>query len=61
MPPIFQEASSKPAASGSRTAHSDYGGYAVTTPNSLFAKELPRLKELKYLGVIDGLARTSRI
>ena len=38
-----------------RAVHSDYRGHAVPILGSLFAKELPRLKELKYLRVTGGL------
>ena len=41
-----------------RAVHSDYRGHAVPIMGSLFAKELPRLKELKYLRVTGGLVGT---
>ena len=41
-----------------RAAPFEYGGSATHTPEFLFAKELPRLRELKYLGVTGGLAGT---
>ena len=34
--------------------------YMINTPSSLFARELPRLTELKYLGVTGGLIETAK-
>ena len=41
-----------------RAAHAEHDRYAIPIPISLFARDLPRLKELLFLGVIDGLTGT---
>jgi len=38
-----------------RAAHIEESRYAIPIPDYLFARRLPRLKELKYLGVNGGL------
>ena len=41
-----------------RATHVENDRYMIPIPGFLFAKKLPRLKELKYLGVTGGLTRT---
>jgi hypothetical protein len=43
-----------------RATHVEQDCYTILTPISLFAGELPRLTELKYLGVIGGLMETAK-
>jgi len=43
-----------------RAVHVEQDRYTILIPNGLFAKELPRLKELKYLGVTGGLTETAK-
>ena len=43
-----------------RAVHVENDRYMIPIPDSLFGKKLPRLKELKYLGVIGGLTRTAK-
>jgi len=43
-----------------RAFHVEQDRYAIPIPNGLFAKKLPCLKELKYLGVTDGLMGTAK-
>ena len=43
-----------------RATHVEQDRDAIPVPGSLFAKDLPRLKELKYLGVTGGLIRTAK-
>jgi len=43
-----------------RAAHVEQEMYMIPVPDSLFAGELPRLKELKYLGVVGGLTETAK-
>ena len=43
-----------------RAIHVEQDRYAIPIPDSLFANDLPRLKELKYLGVTGDLIRTAK-
>jgi len=43
-----------------RAAHFEQHRYVIPIPDSLFAKELPCLKELKYLGVTGGLTESAK-
>ena len=43
-----------------RALHVEDDRYMIPIPHSLFAKRLPRLKELKYLGVTGGLTGTAK-
>ena len=43
-----------------RATHVEQDRYTIRVPSSLFAGELPRLKELKYLGATDGLIETAK-
>ena len=43
-----------------RAAHIEQTRYVVPIPDLLFAGELPRLEELKYLGVAGGLTKTAK-
>ena len=43
-----------------RAAHVEQDRYTILIPNGLFAKKLPRLRELKYLGVTGGLTETAK-
>ena len=38
-----------------RATHTEQARYSIPIPDHLFGRRLPRLKELKYLGVIGGL------
>jgi len=42
-----------------RAAHVERTRYVIPIPDSLFAGNLPRLEELKYLGVSGGLTKTA--
>ena len=43
-----------------RAAHFEQDRYVITIPDFLFGRELPRLKELKYLGVRGGLTGSAK-
>jgi len=43
-----------------RAAHFEGTSYMIPTPDHLFAGQLPRLRELKYLGVFGGLTETAK-
>ena len=43
-----------------RATHVEQERHTIRVPSSLFAGKLPRLKELKYLGVADGLIETAK-
>jgi len=43
-----------------RATHVEQDRYMVPVPESLFAGELPRLQELKYLGVTGGLTERAK-
>lgn len=43
-----------------RAVHVEQDRYTIPIPSGLFAKKLPRLKELKYLGVTGGLTETAK-
>ena len=43
-----------------RAAHVEQSRYVIPIPDSLFAGSLPRLEELKYLGVSGGLTETAK-
>lgn len=43
-----------------RAVHVEQDRYMIPIPNALFAKALPRLKQLKYLGVTGGLTGTAK-
>ena len=43
-----------------RAIHVELDKYTICIPDSLFAKNLPRLEELTYLGVTDGLTWTAK-
>ena len=43
-----------------RAAHIEQDRYMIPIPNALFAEKLPRLRELKYLGVTGGLTGTAK-
>ena len=43
-----------------RATHIEQDSYVIPIPGSLFAGDLPRLEELRYLGVIGGLTRTAK-
>ena len=43
-----------------RAIHVEQDRYMIPIPNALFAKALPRLKQLKYLGVTGGLTGTAK-
>jgi hypothetical protein len=43
-----------------RAAHVEHDRYMIPIPDSIFAKELPLLKDLKYLGVTGGLTKTAK-
>ena len=43
-----------------RAAHFKEDRFVIPIPDSLFARELPRLKELKYLGVTGGLTESAK-
>ena len=43
-----------------RAAHVEQSRYVIPIPDSLFAGNLPRLEELKYLGVSGGLTETAK-
>ena len=42
-----------------RTNHVEFFKYRIPAPDSLFAGRLPRLKDLKYLGIAGGLTGTT--
>ena len=43
-----------------RAAHAEESRYTIPVPDTLFAGQLPRLKELRYLGVNGGLTMTAK-
>ena len=43
-----------------RALHIEKRLFEISTPTALFAMDLPRLKELKYLGVCGGLMKTAK-